>query len=72
MLTSIRLPVDLIRSLDAVAAAEGLNRSEAIRLAVTDFVKRRTDEVTPSEAEHALEVLRRVVGERVSNRGEAA
>jgi hypothetical protein len=72
MLTSIRLPVELVRSLDAVAGAEGLNRSEAIRFAIAEFVRQRTGEVSPSEAEHALDVLRRVVGEHANSRGDAA
>jgi predicted transcriptional regulator len=72
MLTSIRLPVELVRSLDAVAAVEGVNRSEAIRLAIAEFVRQRTGEVSPSEAERALDVIRRVVGEHVNSRRDAA
>lgn len=72
MLTSIRLPVELVRSLDEVAATAGLNRSEAIRLAVAEFVQQRHGGVSSSEAERALDVLRRVVGEHVSSHRDAA
>lgn len=70
MLTSIRLPVELVRQLDEVAAAEGLNRSEAIRSAVAAYVRQCQGDVDVSEAERALEILRRVVGEHT--RGRAA
>ncbi len=66
MLTSIRLPVDLVAHLDEVAAADGVNRSEAIRAAVTAYVNERRGEIGASEAEHALEVLRRVVGAHIN------
>lgn len=65
MLTSIRLPVDLVGQLDEVAAAQGLNRSEAIREAVAAYVQERRGGISVSEAEHALDVLRRVVGEHI-------
>jgi predicted DNA-binding protein len=72
MLTSIRLPVELVRFLDEVAAAEGVTRSEAIRQAVARYVGDRRGGVSPSEAQHALDVLRRVVGEHASIYREAA
>jgi predicted transcriptional regulator len=72
MLTSIRLPVDLVQVLDEVAAAEGLNRSEAIRTAVGAYVRERRGGVSPSEAERALDVLRRVVGEHTNAHRPAA
>jgi predicted DNA-binding protein len=65
MLTSLRLPVELVSQLDEVAAVSGLNRSEAIRAAVVAYVQERRGEVSATEAEHALEVLRRVVGEHI-------
>jgi predicted DNA-binding protein len=65
MLTSIRLPVDLVAQLDEVAAAEGINRSDAIRTAIAGYVRERHGVVSAAEAEHALEVLRRVVGEHI-------
>jgi Arc/MetJ-type ribon-helix-helix transcriptional regulator len=61
LLTSIRLPVELVRELDEVAAAEGTNRSEAIRIAVAAFLRERRGAVGPTEAERALDVLRRLV-----------
>jgi predicted DNA-binding protein len=72
MLTSIRLPVELVRQLDEVASAEGITRSEAIRSAVAAFVRERRGGVTPAEAERALDVLRRVVGEHLNTPREAA
>jgi predicted DNA-binding protein len=65
VLTSIRLPVELVGRLDEVAATGGLNRSEAIRAAVTAYVDERQGEVSAADAVHALEVLRRVVGEHI-------
>ena len=72
LLTSIRLPVELVQGLDEVAAAEGINRSEAIRWAVTDFLRDRRGAVTPAEAERALDVLRRLVGEHATGFRDAA
>ncbi len=72
MLTSIRLPVELVGWLDEIAAAEGMNRSEAIRTAVAAFVRHRRGGVDASEAERALDVLRRVVGEHADARRAAA
>lgn len=61
MLLSIRLPVTLVEQLDHLAQQSGARRSELIRDALTDHVADRTAPVPPNEAEHALDVLRRVV-----------
>lgn len=72
LLTSIRLPVDLVAGLDEVAAAEGTTRSEVIRLAVAALLRQRRGEVSGVEAEQALEVFKRLVREHVTEHRHAA
>jgi Arc/MetJ-type ribon-helix-helix transcriptional regulator len=64
MLASIRLPVGLVKQLDEVAAADGSRRSDVIREALARYVASRLAPVASDEAEHALDVLRRVVALR--------
>ena len=61
MLLSIRLPVALVEQLDHLAGQSGSRRSEVIRDALTHHVADRTAPVPRNEAEHALDVLRRLV-----------
>ena len=64
MLASIRLPVTLVEQLDNLADLLGVRRSELIREALAGYVKEKTTPVGRDEAEHALDVLRRVVKSR--------
>lgn len=64
VLSSIRLPVDLVERVDRLANAQGSRRSDVIRDALTEYVARHTGAIRRDEAEHALEVLRRLVAER--------
>jgi predicted transcriptional regulator len=61
MLMSIRLPVTLVEQLDRLAEQSGNRRSDVIRDALTGYVADRTEPVGRDEAEHALDVLRRLV-----------
>ncbi len=61
MLMSIRLPVALVEQLDRLAEQSAARRSEVIRDALTGYVADRTEPVGRDEAEHALDVLRRIV-----------
>lgn len=72
VLASIRLPVALLEQLDSLADLQGVRRSEVVREALTAYVAERTLPVGRDEAEHALDVLRRVVASRVQQRPEAA
>ena len=63
-LFSFRLPVDLIETLDALAERDRKRRADLVREALADYVAARTGPVTPDEARHALEVLRKVVEKR--------
>jgi hypothetical protein len=72
MLASIRLPVPLIELLDGFAARDGVRRSDVIRDALTRYAAERTTPVSPDEAEHALDVLRRIVAARTSGTADAA
>jgi predicted DNA-binding protein len=64
MLASIRLPVGLVKQLDGIAAEDGSRRSDVIREALARYIAGRLSPVAPDEAEHALDVLRRVVALR--------
>lgn len=65
MLASIRLPVTVVERLDGLAAAEGVRRSDVIRSALTAYLDQQTASVTADEATRALDVLRRLVADRV-------
>jgi metal-responsive CopG/Arc/MetJ family transcriptional regulator len=65
VLASIRLPVAVIEQLDILADLDGTRRSDVIRRALMAYVAQRTSPVARDEAEHALDVLRRVVINRV-------
>jgi len=64
MLASIRLPVVLVEQLDHLAASQGVRRSDIVREALTTYVVDQTAPVGRDEAEHALDVLRRIVADR--------
>jgi predicted DNA-binding protein len=66
MLASIRLPLPLIERLDAIANQQGTRRSDVIREALTRYVAEQTTPVSRDEAEHALDVLRRIVASRTT------
>ncbi|HEX6498767.1 MAG TPA: ribbon-helix-helix protein, CopG family [Micromonosporaceae bacterium] len=68
MLASIRLPVVLVEQVDRLAEAEGVRRSDVIREALAAYVAEKTAPVGRDEAEHALDVLRRVVASRSGGR----
>ena len=68
MLASIRLPVVLVEQLDHLAASQGVRRSDVIRDALSAYVVERTAPVGRDEAEHALDILRRVVADRATDR----
>ena len=72
MLASIRLPVILVEQLDSLADLLGIRRSDVIRDALAAYVVEKTSPVGRDEAEHALDVLRRIVASRVDSRGNAA
>jgi predicted DNA-binding protein len=72
MLASIRLPVILVEQLDSLADLHGVRRSEVIREALAAYVAERTSPVGRDEAEHALDVLRRIVNGRAGGRSDAA
>nr|MDT0657281.1 ribbon-helix-helix domain-containing protein [Micromonospora sp. DSM 115978] len=72
MLASIRLPVGMIEQIDSLADLQGVRRSDLIRAALADYIGERTSPVGRDEAEHALDVLRRVVSNRPDPRADAA
>ncbi|MFF3853480.1 ribbon-helix-helix domain-containing protein [Micromonospora sp. NPDC002575] len=73
MLVSIRLPVALVEQLDHLAEHAETRRSDIIRDALTSYVTARTAPVSRDEAEHALDVLRRIVTTRTTEgRADAA
>ncbi len=67
MLASLRLPVHLAEQLDELASRTGVRRSDVMREALTRFVAEQTAPVPRDEAEHALDVLRRVVAKTNGN-----
>lgn len=71
MLSSVRLPVSLVEQLDQLAAQDGSRRSDVIRDALAHYLAQRLQPVDRDEAEHALDVLRRVVALR-TGRADAA
>jgi predicted DNA-binding protein len=72
MLASIRLPVVLVEQLNHLADVQGVRRSDVIRDALATYVTDRTAPVARDEAEHALDVLRRIVASRHNENDQAA
>jgi predicted DNA-binding protein len=72
LLTSIRVPLRLMEQIEAFAEAAGASRSEIIRDAMAAYVREKTTPVGRDEAEHALEVLRKVVEGRTEPTHKAA
>ena len=60
-LYSFRLPDELVETLDALADRDGKRRADVVRDALTEYVAARTAPVSPDEAVHALDVLRKIV-----------
>lgn len=61
-LVNVRLPVDVVEAIGALAAERGgQSRSEIIRVALTQYLERETGPVPQAEAEHALDIIRRIV-----------
>jgi|RhiMetdeSRZDD1v2_1073273.scaffolds.fasta_scaffold233461_3 predicted transcriptional regulator len=72
MLVSIRVPVSLMGELDDLGRLHGIRRSEVIREALTEYVHERKRPVDRDDAEHALDVLRRVVATHREGHTDAA
>jgi predicted DNA-binding protein len=72
ILASIRLPVVLVEQLDSLADLQGMRRSDVIRDALTAYVVEKTSPVGRDEAEHALDILRRIVASHVDPHDQAA
>ncbi|WP_229398292.1 ribbon-helix-helix domain-containing protein [Micromonospora okii] len=73
MLVSIRLPVSLVEQLDHLADQAATRRSDIVRDALTSYVADQIAPVSQDEAEHALDVLRRIVTTRTTQgRADAA
>lgn len=66
LLASIRLPVILVEQLDSLAKMQGVRRSDVIRDALAAYVVEKTSPVGQDEAEHALDVIRRIVATRAT------
>ena len=64
MLASIRVPVPVVEEVDRLADEDGVRRSDIIREALGRYIMMRRSPVSPDEAQHALDVLRRVVTAR--------
>jgi metal-responsive CopG/Arc/MetJ family transcriptional regulator len=64
MLASIRIPVPVVEEMDRLADEDGVRRSDIIREALGRYIMMRRSPVSPDEAQHALDVLRRVVTAR--------
>jgi predicted transcriptional regulator len=64
MLASIRVPVPVVEEIDRLADEDGVRRSDIIREALGRYIMTRRSPVSPDEAQHALDVLRRVVAGR--------
>ena len=60
-LYTFRLPPDLIERIDDLADRDRKRRADLVREALLRYVEERTAPIPPDEAEHALEVLRRVI-----------
>jgi predicted DNA-binding protein len=61
LLASIRLPVAMVEQLDNLAGLDGRRRSDVIRAALSAYISDRLSPVGREDAEHALDVLRRLV-----------
>jgi predicted transcriptional regulator len=61
VIASFRLPASLLADLDRLADLGHKRRADIVREALTAYVVDRTAPVRRSEAEHALEVLGRLV-----------
>ena len=72
MLASMRVPVVVVEQLDHLAQLQGVRRSDVIRDALTGYIAEKTSPIGRDEAEHALDVLRRIVAGRVDPHGHAA
>jgi predicted DNA-binding protein len=72
MLASIRLPVAMVEQIDSLSDMVGVRRSDIIREALTAYLAEHTSPVGRDEAEHALDVLRRLVASREAWRADAA
>jgi Ribbon-helix-helix protein, copG family. len=72
LLASIRLPVSMIETLDGLAESRGVRRSDVIRAALAVYIDQQTSPVSDDEAVRALDVLRRVVVDRATQRPVAA
>lgn len=64
MLASIRIPVPVVEEVDRLADEDGVRRSDIIREALGRYIMMRRSPVSADEAQHALDVLRRVVTAR--------
>jgi predicted transcriptional regulator len=64
MLASIRIPVPVVEEVDRLADEDGVRRSDVIREALGRYIMMRRSPVSSDEAQHALDVLRRVVTAR--------
>jgi predicted DNA-binding protein len=64
MLASIRVPVPVVEEVDRLADEDGVRRSDIIREALGRYIMMRRSPVSQNEAQHALDVLRRVVTAR--------
>jgi hypothetical protein len=53
-----------VEQLDSLATGQGVRRSDVIREALGIYVVNMTSPVSRDDAEHALDVLRRVVASR--------
>jgi metal-responsive CopG/Arc/MetJ family transcriptional regulator len=58
--------------LDSLADLQGVRRSDVIRDALTAYVVEKTSPVGRDEAEHALDILRRIVANHVDPHDQTA
>ena len=65
------MPVRLAEQLDELAYRTGARRSDVMREALTRFVAEQIAPVPRDEAEHALDVLRRIVAKTTGTAGGA-
>jgi predicted transcriptional regulator len=72
MLASIRLPVPVVEEIDKLATDDNVRRSDIIREALGRYIMTRRSPVSPDEAQHALDVLRRLVATRQGGHAQAA
>lgn len=72
MLASFRLPVSMVEQLENLAELQGVRRSDIVREALSAYLAERTSPVGRTEAQHALDVLRRIVDSQTESRADAA